>query len=128
MEIRILIADDDEQHCKLIRYVLQAAGYDTLTATNGEHAIEMARSSKPDLILMDVRMPVIDGLSALKILKADPVTRSIPAIAITALAMHGDRERILEAGFDGYLDKPISIKELRTVVAAHLDLGTRGGA
>ncbi len=73
---------------------------------------------------MDVQMPVMDGLSAVKILKADPVTRSIPVVAITALAMDGDRDRMLAAGFDGYLGKPVSIKEIRSIVAANLDRGT----
>jgi two-component system, cell cycle response regulator DivK len=101
MKKLILIADDDVKHRKLISDLLTAVGYDTLTATNGERAIEMARSDKPGLILMDVQMPVMDGLSAVKVLKADHVTRSIPVIAITALAMDGDRTRMLEAGFDG---------------------------
>lgn len=121
MKRLILIADDDSKHRTLISDVLQAAGHDTLTATSGERAVELARSDKPSLILMDVQMPVMNGLSAVKVLKADPVTRSIPVIAITALAMDGDRERMMEAGFDGYLGKPIGIKELRSVVAAHLD-------
>jgi CheY-like chemotaxis protein len=120
MKQRILIADDDVMHRKLISYVLQAEGYDTLLAANGEIAIEMARSNTPALILMDIQMPVMGGLSAIKILKADPVTRSIRAIAITALAMDGDRERMIEAGFDGYLGKPISIQKLRTEVRRHL--------
>ena len=124
MKKLILIADDDAKHRRLISDVLTAVGYDTLTATNGERAIEMARSDKPGLILMDVQMPVMDGLSAVKVLKADHVTRSIPVIAITALAMDGDRTRMLEAGFDGYLGKPLSIKELRSVVATQFDHGT----
>ena len=124
MKKLILIADDDAKHRKLISAVLQAAGYDTLTATDGKSAIELARSDKPGLILMDAQMPVMDGLSAVKVLKEDHVTRAIPVIAITALAMDGDRERMLKAGFDGYLGKPLSIKELRSVVATHLDHGT----
>ena len=123
MKKLILIADDDEKHRRLINDVLQAAGYDTLTVPDGERVIEIARANQPALILMDVQMPVMDGLAAVKVLKADHVTRSIPVIAITALSMEGDRERMLEAGFDGYLAKPISIKELRSVVAAHLDHG-----
>ena len=124
MKRLVLIADDDAKHCKLLNDVLQAAGYDTLTATDGERAIELARSNKPALILMDVQLPVMDGLSSVKALKADHITRSIPVIAITALAMDGDRDCMLEAGFDGYLGKPISMKELRAVVASHLARGT----
>ena len=124
MKKLILIADDDAKHRKLISDVLQAAGYDTLTATDGELAIELARANKPALILMDIQMPVMDGFSSVEVLKADHITRSIPVIAITALAMDGDRARMLEAGFDGYLGKPISIKELRSIVATHLNHGT----
>lgn len=112
MKQLILIADDDAKHRKLLSDVLQAHGYATLTAENGERAIEMARSAKPGLILMDIQMPVLDGLSAVKVLKADRDTQLIPMIAITALAMRDDRERMLAAGFDEYMSKPISIKKL----------------
>lgn len=120
MKQLILIVDDDAKHQKLLTDVLQADGYATLTAENGERAIEMARSAKPGLILMDIQMPVLDGLSAVKVLKADHDTRLIPVIVITASVMRGDRDRLLEAGFDGYLGKPISIKELRAEVNRHL--------
>ncbi len=116
MKQTVLIADDDINHRKLLRDVLQAGGYDTLAAENGERAIEIARSTKPSLILMDIQMPMIDGLSAVRALKADPATRLIPVIAITALAMREDWKRITEAGFDGYLSKPINIKEVRDEV------------
>ena len=120
MKQLILIADDDAKHLKFFVDVLQAEGHATLTAENGERAIEMARSAKPSLIFMDIQMPVLDGLSAVKVLKADRDTQLIPVIAITALAMRDDRERMLAAGFDGYLSKPISIKELRAEVNRHL--------
>lgn len=120
MKQLILIADDDAKHQKLLTDVLQAEGHATLTAENGERAIELARSAKPGLILMDIQMPVIDGLSAIKVLKSDPDTQLIPVIAITALAMRDDRKRMLAASFDGYLSKPISIKELRAEVNRHL--------
>mgnify|MGYP001588090852 CR=1 FL=1 len=120
MKQLILIADDDAKHRKLLSDVLQADGYATLTAENGERAIEMARSAKPGLILMDIQMPVLDGLSAVKVLKADRDTRLIPMIAITALAMRADRERMLAAGFDEYLSKPIGIKKLCAEVKRHL--------
>lgn len=120
MKPLILIADDDAKHRKLLTDVLQAEGYDTLTVENGERAVEVARSAAPGLIVMDVQMPVLDGLAAIGILKSDPVTRAIPVVAITALAMRDDRTRILGAGFDGYLSKPIGIKELRAEVKRHL--------
>ena len=116
MKQLILIADDDAKHRKLLTDVLQAEGHATLTAENGQRAIELARSAKPGLILMDIQMPVLDGLSAIKVLKADHDTRLISVIVITASVMRGDRDRLLEAGFDGYLSKPISIMELRATV------------
>ena len=117
----ILIADDNAQYRKLLSDALQAAGYDTLTVENGERAVELARSARPSLILKDVQMPLMDGLTAVRALKADHKTQFIRAIAITALAMDGDCERVLLAGFDGYLGKPISIKELRSVVASQIN-------
>ena len=120
MKQLILIADDDAKHRKLLTDVLQAEGHATLTAENGQRAIELARSAKPGLILMDIQMPVLDGISAVKVLKSDPNTRLIPVIAITALAMRDDREHMFAAGFDGYLSKPVSIKKLRAEVNRHL--------
>lgn len=120
MKQLILIVDDDANYRKLLADVLKAEGYATLTAENGERAIAMARSAKPRLILIDVQMPVLDGLSAVKVLKADRDTRLIPVIAITALAMRDDRKRILAAGCDGYLSKPVSIKDLRAEVNRYL--------
>jgi CheY-like chemotaxis protein len=116
MKKLILIADDDGKHLKLLTDVLQAEGHAVITAENGQRAIELARSTRPSLIVMDVQMPMLDGFSAIRALKAVPETRFIPAIVITALAMNGDRERLLADGFDGYLSKPISIKKLRVEV------------
>lgn len=120
MKQLILIVDDDAKCLKFLADVLQADGHATLTAESGERAIELARSAKPGLILMDIQMPVIDGLSAVKVLKADHDTRLIPVVAITALAMHDDRDRMLAAGFDGYLSKPASVKEICSEVNRHL--------
>ncbi len=116
----ILIADDHEAHRTLVNDTLQAAGYRTLTASDGAHAIELARSAKPNLILMDVQMPVLDGVSAVKALKADSRTAAIPTVAITARCMAGDRERLLGHGFDGYLSKPVSLRDLRAIVASYV--------
>ncbi len=126
MKQLILIVDDDAKYRKLIRDVLEAAGYATVSAENGARAIELTRLNTFRLIIMDVQMTVMDGVAAVKTLKADPATHAIPVIAVTALAMNGDRERILAAGFDDYLGKPISVKELRVVVARHLDLEAAG--
>ncbi len=116
----ILVVEDDSKSLKLIRDLLQASGYKTIEATDGEQGVDLAKAKKPDLILMDIQMPEMDGLEATRILKADATTRNIPILALTSYAMKGDRERILEAGCDGYLAKPIDIQELLKKVAEHL--------
>ncbi len=104
---------------KLVRDVLRAAGYRTLEAWSGRQALELALGVKPDLVVMDVRLPDIDGLAALSRLRADERTAAIPVVALTAQAMAGDRERFLAAGFDGYLSKPVNIVALVDTVDAH---------
>jgi two-component system cell cycle response regulator DivK len=116
---RVLIVEDNGKNMKLVRDVLQATGYSTLEATTGEEAVELALSHAPALVLMDVQLPGIDGLEALRRLRQDEQTASIPVLAVTAQAMSGDRERFLEAGFDGYLSKPIDVAELIQVVQEH---------
>ena len=116
----ILIVEDDPKNLTLLRDLLQVSGYSTVEATDGKRGVELAKASKPDLILMDVQMPEIDGLEATRILKADATTSNIPVIALTAFAMKGDKERILKAGCDGYLAKPIDIKGLLKEVAEYL--------
>jgi two-component system cell cycle response regulator DivK len=113
---RVLVVEDNEKNMKLFRDVLQATGYGTVEATTGEDAIRLALANAPALVLMDVQLPGIDGVEALARLRSEEHTASIPVIAVTAQAMHGDRERFLEAGFDGYLSKPMDVAELlRTV-------------
>ncbi len=120
---RILVVEDNEKNMKLFRDVLQASGYETLEATTGEGAIELAVANEPTLVLMDVQLPGIDGIEALAELRRDERTASIPVLALTAQAMHGDRERFLEAGFDGYLSKPVDVIELVNAVREHCDRG-----
>jgi two-component system cell cycle response regulator DivK len=108
---RVLIAEDNEKNMKLFRDVLQVSGYETLEATSGEQAIELATGRTPDLVLMDIQLAGMDGLEALRRLREDERTAAIPVIAVTAQAMAGDRERFLEAGFDGYLSKPVNVVE-----------------
>jgi two-component system, cell cycle response regulator DivK len=107
----ILIVEDNEKNLKLARDLLQVKGYGTIDARTAEEGITLAQLHRPALILMDIQLPDIDGVTALGRLKAETATASIPVIALTAYAMKADRERFLRAGFDGYLDKPISIKE-----------------
>ena len=116
---RVLIVEDNEKNMKLVRDVLQATGYSTVEATTGEEAIELARSHEPALVLMDVQLPGIDGVEALEQLRQDERTSSIPVLALTAQAMSGDRERFLDAGFDGYLAKPVDVAELLEAVREH---------
>jgi CheY-like chemotaxis protein len=120
---RVLIVEDNEKNMKLVRDVLQATGYSTLEATTGEEAIELSLSQAPALVLMDVQLPGIDGVEALERLRQNARTASIPVLALTAQAMSGDRERFLEAGFDGYLAKPVDVGELIEAVREHCDRG-----
>ncbi len=117
----ILIVEDNEKNLKLVRDLLQVKGYRTLEAGTGELGVDLARRHTPHLILMDIQLPGLDGVAALGQLKADPATASIPVIALTAFAMHDDRQRFLAAGFDGYLVKPINIRELPAVVREYCE-------
>ena len=116
---RVLVVEDNEKNMKLVRDVLQAKGYRTLEATTGRRALELAAEHAPDLVLMDIRLPDIDGVETLRRLRTDERSASIPVLALTAQAMHGDRERFLAAGFDGYLSKPVNIVELIATVSDH---------
>jgi two-component system cell cycle response regulator DivK len=118
----ILIIEDNEKNRKLARDVLQVKGYQTIESETAEEGIELAMAQSPALILMDIQLPGIDGITALKQLRAEPKTRSIPVIAITASAMTHNRQTMLAEGFDGYQTKPISLKdflgEVERVLAA----------
>jgi two-component system, cell cycle response regulator DivK len=118
---QVLIAEDNQKNMKLFRDVLLAKGYRTLEATTGGEAVELAVEHEPDLVLMDIQLPDLDGVQALQRLRADERTAGIPVLALTAQAMHGDRERFLAAGFDGYLSKPVDIRELVGTVREHCD-------
>jgi CheY-like chemotaxis protein len=106
----ILVVEDNERNLKLLRDVLEYAGYDVRTARTGEDGITLAVEEPPDLVLMDLQLPGIDGMEALRRLRESPRTAGIPVVAVTAQAMKQDRERALEAGFDGYVEKPISVR------------------
>jgi CheY-like chemotaxis protein len=116
----ILIIEDNLKNLKLIRDVLQFHGYTTYEAESGEDGIELALKQSPALILMDVSLPGIDGSAAMKLLKSDARTQHTPIVALTAFAMKGDRERLLAEGFDGYIAKPINIKEIPALIEQYL--------
>ena len=116
---RILVVEDNDRNMRLFRDVLQAAGYRTLEATTGGGAVDLATEQQPSLTLMDIQLPDIDGVEALRRLRSDPRTASMPVIALTAQAMEGDRERFLAAGFDGYVSKPVDIADLVATVERH---------
>jgi len=117
----ILIVEDNEKNLKLARDVLRFHGYRTVEATDGESAITMSVEHLPALILMDIQLPGIDGISAMKRIRADDRTKHIPTVALTASVMTGDRERFDDAGFDGFIAKPIEVKNFPGQVRAYLD-------
>ena len=119
-EGRILVVEDNERNLKLVRDVLRFAGYDVVEARSGEQGVELANECAPDLVLMDLQLPNMDGTEALRLLRAGPLTREVPVVAVTALAMKDDRDRTLRAGFDGYLEKPISVRALPEQVRGFL--------
>jgi two-component system cell cycle response regulator DivK len=118
---QILVVEDNERNMKLFCDLLQASGYRTLEATTGERAVELALQHGPDLVLMDIQLPDIDGVEALDRLRADERSASMIVLALTAQAMEGDRERFLAAGFDGYLSKPVDIAEFVSTVKRYCD-------
>jgi len=117
----VLIIEDNEKNMKLARDVLQARGYRTLEAVTGEEGVRLAKEGKPDLVLMDIQLPGINGIDALKQLRADPATARIPIVAFTASVTPTDRTQISQAGFDGFLSKPINLKEFLETVKRVLE-------
>src|SRR5262245_34999424 len=112
----ILIVEDNEKNLKLVRDVLQAKGYKTLEAGTAEDGLRIARGQAPDLILMDIQLPGMDGIAALRVLRAQPATAALPVVAITASVMQQDRQQIMSAGFDGFIEKPINLRGLLDTV------------
>lgn len=112
MSATVLVVEDNALNLKLVRDVLGHAGYRVLEAGDAERGLTLAREERPDLILMDIQLPGIDGVEALRRLRSDHSTSAIPVVALTALAMKEDRERFMTAGFDGYLEKPLSVPSL----------------
>ncbi len=118
---RILIVEDNDKNMKLARDLLQAKGYETLEAVNGEDGVRLGLEHVPDLVLMDIQLPDINGIEAFHRLRADPRTASVPIVAFTASVTVGDRSKITEAGFNGFLSKPINIKEFLAMVKRMLE-------
>jgi two-component system cell cycle response regulator DivK len=112
----ILIVEDNEKNMKLVRDVLQVKGYQTLEAATAEDGIALAQAHSPDLVLMDIQLPGMNGIEALGVLRENPATAHIPVIAVTASVMQQDRKLITEAGFDAYIGKPINLKEFLQAV------------
>ena len=119
----VLIVEDNELNMKLFRDLLEAHGYQTSGTSNGFEALDLVRKLRPDLILMDIQLPRMDGLAATAILKQADSTRAIPVIALTSLAMKGDEERIRQGGCEAYLSKPISVTKFIETVKAYLGDG-----
>ncbi|MGZ4602960.1 MAG: response regulator [Kineosporiaceae bacterium] len=109
---RVLVVEDNERNLKLVRDVLRFAGFDVIEARSGEEGVALAEEYGPDLVLMDLELPGMDGTQALRLLRQSARTRDVPVVAVTAFAMREDRDRALDAGFDGYLEKPISVRAL----------------
>jgi CheY-like chemotaxis protein len=119
----VLVVEDNPINMELVRDVLRAKGYRTLEATSGEAALELVEQETPDLILLDIQLPGMDGVATLARLRQGPSTAATTVVALTAQAMDGDRESFLDAGFDGYISKPIDVPEFIRAVAGYCDGG-----
>ena len=120
MSQKILVVEDNNRNRRLLKILLESRGYEVIEAVTGEEAMRYLSDSKPDLILMDIQLPNVDGLELTRDIKSNPQTADIPIVAVTAYAMKGDRERILEAGCDGYISKPIDTRKLILLVTETL--------
>jgi CheY-like chemotaxis protein len=125
MSARVLVIEDNASSLELMMYLLTSFGHMPFRARDGEEGLQVARSERPDLILCDVQLAAMDGHEVCRRLKADPVLRSIPLVALTAYAMVGDREKMLAEGFDGYLSKPVNPEQIMTQLAPFLRRRTR---
>jgi CheY-like chemotaxis protein len=121
MAHKILIVEDNKNNCSLLSDILTFNGYEIAVASDGKEAVALARELVPDLILMDIQMPGMDGMTAGRILKGDPATAGLKIIALTSFAMRGDQKKFMAAGFDGYLSKPINTRELPDLVKQWLE-------
>lgn len=120
MSKTVMIVEDNELNMKLFHDLLESKGYDIIQTRNGMEALDLARAHHPDLILMDIQLPEVSGLTVTKWIKEDDELRAIPIIAVTAFAMKGDEERILEGGCEGYISKPISVPHFLETIASYI--------
>jgi CheY-like chemotaxis protein len=120
MKKTILLVEDNEANSTLVRDILTYYGYEVIGAMNGEEGVKLAIELIPDLIIMDIQMPVMNGFDAMALIKANPETKAIKLLVMTSFAMEGDRERMLASGADGYLSKPINTRELPALIGALL--------
>jgi two-component system, cell cycle response regulator DivK len=125
MKKKILIIEDNEQNLYLIKYILEKHGYETLSATDGQKGISLAVTDKPDLILLDIQLPLMDGYAVARKLHLNPDLGKIPIVAVTSYAMPGDRNKVLESGCNGYIEKPINPDTFVSQVEQHLPIGNR---
>jgi Response regulators consisting of a CheY-like receiver domain and a winged-helix DNA-binding domain len=120
MSAKVLVVEDNEMNMQLVEYLLEEGGFQILKATSGEDALQVANADVPDLILMDIHLPGMDGLTVVREMKSLEKTKRIPILALTAHAMRGDKDRFLDAGCDGYITKPIDVKTFVSSIAKYL--------
>ena len=121
MAKKILVIEDNDKNRKLIRDVLRYHSYEIIEAENGEEGLKRAKEHLPDLILLDIQMPVMNGLETIKALKLSPETKHIKVIALTSFAMVGDKEKMLQSGFDDYISKPIDTRQLPEIIKKYIE-------
>ena len=120
MQKKVLVVEDNDMNRRLIATLVRSMDMELIEAVNGDEGVKRAREIHPDLVLMDIQMPVMDGFTAIRILKSDPATSDMKIIALTAFAMKGDKEKILESGCDGYLPKPIDVRRFAEEIGKYL--------
>jgi two-component system cell cycle response regulator DivK len=117
---KILLVEDNERNRKLVRTILEFRGYEVIECEDGAPSLELARTHKPSLVLMDIQLPTMDGITALGRLRADPATAAIPVVAVTASVTPGERDKVVAAGFNGYVSKPIDVTTFGAMVDSHI--------
>jgi len=120
MPAKVLVVEDNDMNMQLVEFLLEEEGFEIVKATSGEEALLSIAQTVPDLILMDIHLPGLDGLSVVREMKNDPRTKCVPILALTAHAMRGDRDRFLDAGCDGYISKPIDVKTFVPAIQSYL--------